>query len=119
MREAYCPVSEYEGTKAILISTRTVLGGKNPFFGIAYVVVGGICVPPSTVLVDIKIALVPSYSVTRNPNKYLASDVPKTPFSELLMLLLVGSVCLWELHLLLHTQFDPGMVLSPWSPRTQ
>ncbi|CAP97430.1 Pc22g01420 [Penicillium rubens Wisconsin 54-1255] len=37
-------VTEYEGTKAILISTRTVLGGKNPFFGIAYVVVGGICV---------------------------------------------------------------------------
>jgi Cell cycle control protein len=43
----YClgfPVTEYHGTKAILISTRTVLGGKNPFFGIAYVVVGGICV---------------------------------------------------------------------------
>ncbi|KAJ6189812.1 hypothetical protein N7519_004720 [Penicillium mononematosum] len=37
-------VTEYEGTKAILISTRTVLGGKNPFFGIAYVVVGGTCV---------------------------------------------------------------------------
>ncbi|KAF2810746.1 Lem3/Cdc50 [Mytilinidion resinicola] len=37
-------VSEYGGTKSILISTRTVMGGKNPFLGIAYVVVGGICI---------------------------------------------------------------------------
>ncbi|KAH8152974.1 uncharacterized protein LAJ45_03201 [Morchella importuna] len=38
------PVSEYAGTKSIVISTRTVMGGKNPFLGIAYVVVAGICV---------------------------------------------------------------------------
>jgi Cell cycle control protein len=38
------PVTEYSGTKSILISTRTVMGGKNPFMGIAYVVVGGICI---------------------------------------------------------------------------
>ena len=38
------PVKVYGGTKSILISTRTVMGGKNPFLGIAYVVVGGICV---------------------------------------------------------------------------
>lgn len=37
-------VTEYGGTKAILISTRTVVGGKNPFLGIAYIVVAGICV---------------------------------------------------------------------------
>lgn len=37
-------VTEYAGTKSILISTRTALGGKNPFMGIAYVVVGGVCV---------------------------------------------------------------------------
>jgi len=37
-------VTEYSGTKAILISTRTVMGGKNPFLGIAYVVIGGLCV---------------------------------------------------------------------------
>ncbi|KAJ5095165.1 hypothetical protein N7532_007456 [Penicillium argentinense] len=37
-------VSQFSGTKAILISTRTVVGGKNPFMGIAYVVVGGVCV---------------------------------------------------------------------------
>lgn len=38
------PVTEYGGHKWILISTRTVVGGKNPFMGIAYVVVGGTCV---------------------------------------------------------------------------
>ncbi|KAF2156126.1 Lem3/Cdc50 [Myriangium duriaei CBS 260.36] len=40
----YFPVRVYDGTKSILISTRTVMGGKNPFLGIAYVVVAGICV---------------------------------------------------------------------------
>jgi len=37
-------VTEYGGTKSIIISTRTVMGGKNPFLGVAYVVVGGICI---------------------------------------------------------------------------
>ncbi|KAI4189973.1 MAG: hypothetical protein L6R41_001081 [Letrouitia leprolyta] len=36
--------SIYGGTKSILISTKTVMGGKNPFLGIAYIVVGGICI---------------------------------------------------------------------------
>jgi len=37
-------VTEYGGTKSIIISTRTVVGGRNQFLGIAYVVVAGICV---------------------------------------------------------------------------
>ncbi|PGH29593.1 hypothetical protein GX50_07649 [[Emmonsia] crescens] len=40
----YFPVYRYGGTKSIVISTNTVMGGKNPFMGIAYVVVGGICI---------------------------------------------------------------------------
>jgi hypothetical protein len=38
------PVEKYGGDKTILISTRTIMGGKNPFLGIAYVVVGGLCI---------------------------------------------------------------------------
>ena len=34
----------FDGTKSILLSTRTIMGGKNPFLGIAYVVVGGLCI---------------------------------------------------------------------------
>jgi hypothetical protein len=37
-------VRVFDGTKSILLSTRTIMGGKNPFLGIAYVVVGGLCI---------------------------------------------------------------------------
>ncbi|KAI5812185.1 LEM3/CDC50 family protein [Pyronema omphalodes] len=38
------PVREYRGTKSLVISTRTVMGGRNSFLGIAYCVVGGVCI---------------------------------------------------------------------------
>ncbi|RMD40058.1 hypothetical protein DV735_g5081, partial [Chaetothyriales sp. CBS 134920] len=40
----YFPVHLYGGTKSVLISTRTVMGGKNSFLGIAYVAIGGLCI---------------------------------------------------------------------------
>ncbi|EXJ69727.1 uncharacterized protein A1O5_06798 [Cladophialophora psammophila CBS 110553] len=40
----FFPVTVYDGTKSILISTRTVVGGKNSFLGIAYVAIGGLCI---------------------------------------------------------------------------